>query len=349
MTLDTGVRETYKSLIIIIIMERLRFHWFSNLNESMMLLNPVISKKLYVIIREKYKYNEVIEKFRDISFLYQLRYNKPIRVKTLKNILATFNLDYTIYDKHIKYYCGNKIKFSINFPIDLDKKESAILIGAFMSDGNNQPQHPFYCNLSSLRKKILKSAQTFLPNIPYEVRDEKLRFHPILSRILLKLGVPIGNKTILNPKIPRFIYTKKEYKKEYLTQIFDDEGHAPTRISRKMVLGRSVALNNLPGDLVRNLIYNKKVYFNSLSTYIKEIVNKQPPNLLKGEYELLRYFGIKSSMKCRGITKFLGTISADWVIDIYGKENISRFNKCIGFSHPDKIKQINLYLESYKK
>jgi len=167
-----------------------------------------------------------------------------------------------------------------------------------------------------------------------------------LSRLLLKLEVPEGNKTILNPKIPKLIYKNKKYKKEYLTQVFDDEGHAATKASRKIVLGRSVAINSLPNKFIKNLIYKKKIYFNSLPENIKDVVNKQPPNLLSMEYKLLKEFKIKSSIRCRGVTKYLDWVSTDWVIEIAGKENMGKFNKLIGFSHPDKIKQMNLYLNN---
>ena len=140
-----------------------------------------------------------------------------------------------------------------------------------------------------------------------------------------------------------------EYKKEYLTHAFDDEGHAPTKASRKIVQGRSVALKYLPEEFVSKLVYKDKNYFNSLPENIKNIVQKQPPKLLKGEKELLEEFGIVSSMRCRGVTKYLDRVSADWVIEIYGKGNISKFNIRVGFSHPDKVKQINFYLNSYRK
>lgn len=328
---------------------QLEFHWFDNPNESLVFLDKNKSTELISKIRHKYKTNKNIdEKFRDHGFLYQLKDNKPIRIKTLKKILNSLYLDYSEFNRYILGFHGKKLIFKIKFPIKLNKPESAILVAAFMSDGNNQSEHPFYSNVDFLGKKILKNTQSFIPNIPWEIRNDKLRFHSILSRILLKLNVPIGNKVILNPKVPKFIYQNKKYIKEYLTQVFDDEGHAPTKISRKIVLGRSVALDDLSKKFISTLVYKKKIYFNSLSKKIKSIVNNQPPNLLKEEFELLKRFKIKSSLRCRGITKYLDRISADWVVEIAGKENIYKFNKYVGFSHPSKVKQTNLYLKSYK-
>ena len=325
---------------------KFKFNWLDMADECMLLLDSNVATRLVSTLKKKYHTNEVIAKIIGNNMsIYRLKENTPIRVKTLKKILDCLNLSYTSYDKNVHYH-SDKSVYTTRFPIVFDKVESAILIAAFMSDGNNQSEHPFYCNTDFLGDKILHAVQTFFPSIPHEIRDEKLRFHPLLSHLLLKLGVPIGDKILLNPKIPEIVYKKKEYKVAYLTQIFDDEGHAPTTASRKIVLGRSVSLNGLPKEFSSTLIYKKKLMFNSLPESIKYIVSKQPPNLLKGEYELLKEFGIKSSLRCRGITLYLDRISADWVVEIAGKKNISKFNKDIGFSHPDKVKKTKIYIGS---
>lgn len=323
---------------------KFEFNWFDMEDKCMLLLNSKVAFELASKLKKKYHTNKAIaEIIGNNKSIYRLRKSAPIRVKTLKKVLDCLKIDYRYYDKKVNYY-SDKSAYTVIFPIAFDKVESAIIIAAFMSDGNNQSEHPFYCNLGFLGNKVLQSVQTLLQNIPHEVRDDKLRFHPLLSPLLLKLGVPIGDKILLNPKIPYLVYKKKEYKKSYLTQIFDDEGHAPTKAGRKIVLGRSVALRGLPKEFSSALVYKKKIMFNSLPDHIKIIVSKQPSNLIKGEHELLKEFEIKSSLRCRGITLYLNSVSADWVIEIYGKENIGKFNKDIGFSHPDKIEKSKRYV-----
>jgi len=112
-------------------------------------------------------------------------------------------------------------------------------------------------------------------------------------------------------------------------------------------MGRNVAVKNLPKNFVSILTYKKTRYLKEIPLEIKKIIDKQPPNLLKGEQELLIEFGIKSSMRLRCITKYLDRVSASWVIEISGKKNIEKFNNKIGFSHPDKIKKMKKYLEGY--
>ena len=178
----------------------LDFHWFENPDEVLILLEQSISKGLALKLKERYGYNKYILKairIKDIKFFYQLKENKPIRIKTLKKILNSLNLNY-VDSNLVKAIGGSKFVFNAKFPIDLNKKESAILVAAFMSDGNNQSNHPFYANTDFLGDKILKTVQTFFPNIPWEIRNEKLRFHSILSRLLLKLEVPIVDKVLLN-------------------------------------------------------------------------------------------------------------------------------------------------------
>lgn len=315
--------------------KKLQFEWFENPDEALVLI-----KKEIIL--------GILPRIKESKLRFQLKQNKPIRVKTLKIILNNLKIDYSSFNKNIQALGGSKFVYPINLPLELDKIESVILVAAFMSDGSNQPQ-PLYANIGFLGEKITKAAQTIIPNIPWKIENKKVRFHKVLSRILTKLGVPEGNKTILNPKIPNFIYENTTYKKEYLTQVFDDEGHAATRDSRKIVLGRSVAVHSLPTPFLESLIYTKKNYYNSLPEEIKQVVRMQPPNLLLMEYDLLNEFGIKSSMRCRGLTKYLETISADWVIEIAGRENLEKFNRNIGFSHPEKIKQMERYFSTCRE
>ncbi|HLC57462.1 MAG TPA: hypothetical protein VJH95_02740 [Candidatus Nanoarchaeia archaeon] len=323
----------------------LMFHWYQHSDKALIQISLKESQLLAKALKERIGFNT---EFKTCGLgtgsYYSLLKGKPVRISTLKKILQFFSFDFNDYNKDILSIGGSKFLFKAVFPINLDRVESTILIGAFLSDGNNQKQHPFYANTDFLGEKILKNVQALIPGIPWEIRNGKLRFHPILSRLLLKLGVPFGDKILLNPKIPQFIYAREKYKKAYLTQIFDDEGHAPTKASRKIVLGRNVALRGLPKEFTSTLVYTKRVTFNSLPEYIKTIVSRQPPNLLNGEYELLKEFGIKSSLRCRGVTLYLDRVSADWVVELAGKENINKFNKEIGFSHPDKVRRINEYL-----
>lgn len=157
--------------------------------------------------------------------------------------------------------------------------------------------------------------------------------------------MPYGCKSIINPTLPEIVKSNNKYMKIYLTQVFDDEGHAATKISRKIVLGRSVTLPNLPKGFTNTLHSCEKMYFNNLSNNIKKLILNNPPNLLREEGKLLYKFGINYSIRCRSLTKYLTRISTDWVLEIAGKENIRKFDKEIGFSDPDKIKKMFTYLK----
>ncbi len=327
---------------------KLQFEWFDYLDEGMLLLDEDTTLKMIPIVKNLYL-KKRLKKNEYRKLRNQFNHKKPIRVKSLKKILTLNNLRFSDFNPKVNAFVGNRYTYPISLPLNLDRTESAILVAAFMSDGNNNPNHPFYANQGFLGDKITKNVRSIMPSIAFEERDDNVRFHAILSLILTKLGVPVGNKTKLNPKIPEFILKNKTYSKAYLTQVFDDEGHATTRESRKIVLGRSVAVNSLPEDFTKTLAYTKKNYYNSLPEPIKEIVKVQPPNLLLMEYDLLNEWGIKPSMRCRGLTKYLETISADWVIEIAGIENINKFHTDIGFSQPEKIQQMKDYLNTCRK
>jgi len=331
--------------------DKLKFNWYENPDKCLVLLDEKASQNLVEVIKQKHGFNKNISKVLelDISFIYQLRKNKAIRIKTLKKILDKLEIKYNIFNKNICGIGGSKYVFNVRFPIKLDKIYSSILIAAFMSDGHNNKTHPHYANVGFLGDKIIKSANSLVYNIPYEFRNEHVRFHPVLGRVLLKLGVPYGCKSYINLDVPKEIFSNKEWMKEYLIQAFDDEGHAATRKSRKIVFGRSVTLRDFPEEFSKNMDFSKKRMFNSLPNNIKEIALGSPPKLLVSEQKMLDDFGIKSSLRCRGICKYMTRVSADWVIEISGKENLKLFNDKIGFSEPGKIKKMEIYLSKYYK
>lgn len=327
-------------------MDDLLFNWYENPDEGLVFIESKFSKELAKTIKEKYGFNKDISKEIGINIksIYQLKNNKPIRIKTLKKITNKLNINPNDINKYILGIGAGKHFLSVKFPIKLDNVHSSILIAAFMSDGHNEAEHPHYANVGFLGDKIINSSQSILKDVPHEFRNEHVRFHPLLGRIILKLGVPYGCKSYINPDVPEIVYSNKEWIKQYLIQIFDDEGHAATKISRKIVLGRSVTLWNIPKEFSKNMEFSKKRMFNSLPENIKEIALGNPPKLLVSEQKMLNDFGIKSSLRCRGICKYMTRVSADWVIEISHKENIRKFNKDIGFSQPEKIDKMKIYL-----
>ena len=145
----TTARAMFINKIISYIpMNDLLFHWYENPDESLILMEPNFSKKLTKTIKEKYGFNKDISKElnADIKFYYQLKKNKPIRVKTLKKIANNLKINYPYFDKHIIGFHGGNLVLNIKFPINLKVIESSILIVAFMSDGHNCANQPHYAN-----------------------------------------------------------------------------------------------------------------------------------------------------------------------------------------------------------
>ncbi len=317
------------------------FNWWENPEMTLIGLNKNFTNYILNKIKKNHKEFKKFTKKANIAYkvVFQLKNKRIIRINSLKKILNTLNINYRICSEYICEIGGSKCTFRCKFPIDLNRDSIPVLISAFMSDGHNQPDHPFYANLGFLGNKILKCSQDVIPAISYEVRGEKLRFHSIFGRILLKLGVPYGCKSKINPFVPKFIFEDEKWSKLYLQQAFDDEGHAPTKVSRKIVQGRSCAL---PKNL--NWEYKERKTFNSLDDELKELVMRNPPNLLICEYFMLKELGIKFSIRCRSLKQYLDRTSADWVIEIYGKENIGKFHEKVGFSQPEKIQNTKNYI-----
>ena len=119
-------------------------------------------------------------------------------------------------------------------------------------------------------------------------------------------------------EIPDFI-NSKELKKEFLSALYDDEGSAPIRIFKET------------GEIKRNV----SVSSNSLKMIeqIKAI--------------LLNDFSIVTNKISKNLYHRNSKIFTNYILNITGKDNLERFSKEIGFSHPDKSVKLNLMINSY--
>ena len=111
--------------------------------------------------------------------------------------------------------------------------------------------------------------------------------------------------------------SSKEIKKEYLRTFYDDEGSPSLRLA------------------VKTKEWKRGITLSSNSLIILE----------ETKTILLKDFYIKTNNIIRNKPK--STYDKSYVLGITGKENIFKYKENIGFKHPDKIRRLNLLLESY--
>lgn len=117
---------------------------------------------------------------------------------------------------------------------------------------------------------------------------------------------------------PKFI-SNKNLQKEFLCALYDDEGCVALRIFRKT------------NEIKRNLTLSS----NSLRL-IEEI-----KEILTNNFEIISN-KISKCVKNKDSREFV-----NYVLSITGKENFIKFKEEIGFTHPDKIRKLNLMIHSY--
>ena len=119
-------------------------------------------------------------------------------------------------------------------------------------------------------------------------------------------------------RIPEFIKTK-ELQKEFLSALYDDEGSAPLRVFKKT------------NEIKRNVNLSS----NSLKMIeqIKRI--------------LLENFEINTNKISKNVYNRNSKVFINYILNITGKDNLEKFQKQIGFKHPEKSARLDLMLNSY--
>ena len=121
-----------------------------------------------------------------------------------------------------------------------------------------------------------------------------------------------------NLVFPDFVNTI-EMKKEFIGAIFDDEGCVALRIYKKTK------------EIKRNLDMASKS-----KKFLEDI-----KNILENDFNI----------KCNNIIEFKRKLNnkefTTHKLSITGKENFIRFREAINFVHPDKIKKLDLMINSY--
>jgi len=219
-------------------------------------------------------------------------------------------------------------------PFNFKTISGATLVSALLHDGGiNSNLIPHYSNTNiELRKKIFEAFVTvfgeIIGNNSNPETNQQIYFPKVSGIILVNcLGMKKGRKTENNVSVPSFIFDcTKEIKANFLQQAFDDEGYVGQNIGMKLA-----------------------VHYNFTAETIHEIkksnIEKYAPNLLLGNINLIREFGIEvQGPFCREIyTTKDGKIGAKWTIVISCKENIKNFRDCIGFFsqfHREKLEQL---------
>lgn len=290
--------------------------------------------------------NKFTKSYVPLNYIYSLikflrnKDHKEYSVKSIEKNLIEF-----------KSKGGKPIK-NPKFPINLETKESAILVAALLCDGGiSENGYPLYNNSEScMRKRVVGAINNLIGKIhtnplrPNE--NDSIVFPKTIKDILvIAFDMKIGDKVTNNPRIPElFMKTNnKEIIGAFLNQAFSDDGTAYIiRKSNQGYIAYGASVNVT--DLDKNLRF--KIKNNNLFRYGNNLVNDCKLLLEKfeisvnGPYCKNEYIRNKYGKK---------EIIHSWGIQIQGRKNIKKFKNLVGFSIPRKNRIVTDILNNYKE
>lgn len=310
--------------------------------------------KLYIFLNRNFRDN-LFKDIKNLNLTWEkisekTKIPKHFLIKTNHKKNLAINLIYLkkllqfLLDNNINYYfkdieknilgirCMNgKTIYNPKLPFDFTTPQAIRLILALYHDGgiaNNYTIH--YTNSIKERvEKIINCIKYVFGDINCKIRKEtrKDRIKPkfsisashCLGIILEKIGIPKGEKLMINPKFPKFVFNLPEKVIcEGLQQAFDDEGFFIKR---------------------------------NLGMEISTMHNHNICNILEGNKKLLEKIGIKcNKIKIKKIYVNQENIKRiQWSLLITHFNNIKLFKDKINFTINNKIKNLNLYLNNHKQ
>lgn len=352
-------------------------HWFQLKNSTLLeledgLLRELVSKG----IAKAGNLHKLCKKL-DLSsptfynFMNNKRDHKMISVIKLTRLLSYLDIDPSTINDKIKMTKKGKVISISNpkFPINLNNKYGAYLLGLIVSDGciyfDKKSRNQTRTKYAAGEKKSVTNFVKVLYKIYGKVhfQDEFVRNCNILrigtsivGDSLLKVGAVSGRKAKADGDVPWLVRQgTKEMKIHYLRAAFDDEScvyKEKTRNCGYITLSRYRHLTNLTqkqkdelhkieslmssrafptGHINKTIPLRKAVELLNDKELIKELGT--PSRLLQGESKILNELGIDNRFFGRCLTKtHSGRYSICFDMFINRKASLTKFYKQIGYS-----------------
>lgn len=272
--------------------------------------------------------------------VYNLTRGQKTPLSLIVELSKTFDFPDEYIEKNIKLITSVK-NTSVGlknpkFPFNFNTPEGCQLISAVMGDGeiNSQLQVRYNNQNKELINQVLYCAKNVFGDVDYKIyyRKDKvyqLHFPKIIGLMIISLRLKPMNKVKTDNKIPEFVFkTNKKNKSAFLAQFYSDEGNVRIKDRRLQVKQT-------------NLCFVTK-------SFARKNPERYCSKVLLGMKKLLSYFGINSGIYLESFRAYQTVNKADWSITIYGKENLKKFRKDIGFFIDYKNEQLNACIESYK-
>jgi len=274
----------------------------------------------------------------DKNYFFRLRKGMRCSLNLVFSLYNTLALDLEELNKNIyQIVSGHNNSVGIRnpkVPFDFDNKYGGCFLGAIMGDGsrtrlggltyNNQKQN--------IIKLLIKCSEMIFGNVKYRINYKKdgtiqIDYPKIVGDIVGLLGIEKSYKVISDCSINLENFSR-EFRKSFIRQFFDDEGNVRKKDRRLQV------------KQTRQTVHDKKTIRTNIENYA--------PKILLKIKNVLKEFNIISKIYLESLRELNGEKKADFSLNIYGKENLMKFNDNFGFNIDYKNKLLRKVIESYK-
>lgn len=356
-------------------------HWFQ-LKDSFLveLKDDLLKELIFRGIKKAGNLNQLCKKLSlsvptFCNFINSKKNVKMVSVMKLKKILNYLDIDFGYLNNKIKMTKKGKVVSITNpkFPINLNNKEGAYLLGLIVSDGciyydkksRNQIRTKYAAGEIDSERNFVNTITNLYGDVHIQREFDRncaiLRVGTsIIGDSLLRVGAISGHKAAKDEEVPWLVKQgTKEMKASYLKAAFDDESSVYKEKNRNcgyIILSRYRHLTSLTnkqkeelkkldllmssrkfptGHITKTIPIKRALEDIKDKNLIKEL--KTPPQLLQGESRLLNEFEINNRFFGRCLTKtHLGKYSICFDLFINKKNSLKKFYKHVGYSLPRK-------------
>jgi hypothetical protein len=275
----------------------------------------------------------------DHKLVGRMENTKRVSVRDFAKIVGVLKIGPEQFNRHVTLITSDKGSHvgihNPRLPFDFGKKSAMRFISGILGDGSISRDGiaAYYNQRKDLIDIFRRSVSDVLGDVDFKLKlrpDDTygLSYPKIVARVLLSVGMKWGAKAETNQSIPKFIHDLcSDSKSVFIRQFFNDEGNVRLK-DRRLQVKQTIDAHESKQE-------------------VRSSAGRYAPNVLKDIRALLYDLNITSAISLGHYRMHKGKIKTDWELSIYGKENLEKFRRLIGFDLDYKSNALDECIKSY--
>ena len=275
----------------------------------------------------------------DSGYFYRFLSGKRCSLSFIFSLYNHLRLDLGQIETNIvQVVSGKNNSVGINNPIipfEFDNEHGGRLLGAIMGDGSRTKLGGLTYNNQNKRvfRLVLGSAKIIFGGVHFRITKKKdntlqLDLPKIVGDVVSIFGLEKSYKTVSDCYIELSNFST-DFKINFIKQFYNDEGNV-RKSDRRLQIKQTRKLSEP----------NKKK--------IRKYIEKYTPRVLKEIRNELFKLNIMSTLSLEHLRNWDNKNMGDFALNIYGKENLEKFQNIIGFDIKYKARLLNTIIKTYK-